>query len=138
MDALFGSVVLIFYLAQREREAAVGDAAVELDQLRRAMAGANIFYRSTDTLSSTLSYSHVLEAMLQAGTNGMPPTRQEDPPPVGMVMLFDDSDADKYLKVVAWRHLDRADIQRRIPGRTGLVAETLERGDAATMPNVAS
>ncbi len=130
--ALFGAILLIGYLAQREREAAVGDTAVELEQLRKGMEGAKLFFQTADTLSQTLSYSRVLDAMLEAGTNGMPIARREDGPAVGVVLFFEANDPDKMLRVVAWRHLDRTDTQRRIPGRQGIVAQTLEAGERVT------
>jgi signal transduction histidine kinase len=135
--ALFGAVILVGYLAQREREAFAGESAVELEQLRYSMAGAKLFFETTDALSSTLNYSRVLDAMLEAGTRGMPAARREDGPAVGVVLLFEDNDPDKNLHVVAWRNLDRADNQRRIPGKEGIVGQTLESGDAVSFTNVA-
>lgn len=134
--ALFGGVLLIGYLAQREREAAVGDSAVELDQLRKGMAGAKLFFESADSLSTTLSYSRVLDGMLEAGTNGMPQARSEDGPPVGIVMLFEDNDRQKNLRVLAWRNVERTDTHRRIPGKAGIIAQALSSGDMVVFTNV--
>lgn len=135
--ALFAAVLLVGYVAQHEREAVVGETAVELEQLRRGMEGAKLFFETTDGLSSTLNYSRVLDAMLVAGTSGMPPARREDGPAVGVVLFFEDTDPDKNLSVVAWRNLDRSDTQRRIPGKAGIVSQTLDSGDAVTFANVA-
>lgn len=134
--ALFVGVILVGYLAQREREATVGDSAVELDQLRRGMAGAKLFYQTTDAMSSTLGYSRVLDGMLEAGTNGMPAARREDGPACGVVLLFEDSKRDKNLRVVAWRNLDRGDTHQRIPGKAGIVCQALDEGDAVIFTNV--
>ncbi len=135
--ALFAAVLLVGYMAQREREAVVGETAVELEQLRRGMEGAKLFFETTDGLSSTLNYSRVLDAMLVAGTSGLPAARAQDGPPVGVVLFFEDSDPDRNLRVVAWRNLDRSDTQRRIPGKAGIVAQTLDSGDAVTFTNIA-
>lgn len=134
--SLFVGVILVGYLAQREREAAVGDSAVELDQLRRGMAGAKLFFETTDALSSTLSYSRVLDGMLEAGVSGMPPARRDDGPASGLVLLFEDAKRDKNLRVIAWRNLDRGDTHRRIPGKAGIVAEALDSGDAVVFTDL--
>ncbi len=134
--ALFAIIFLVGYLAQREREAVIGDTAVELDQLRQGMEGAKLFFKTADTLSQTLSYSRVLDAMLEAGTNGMPTARREDGPAVGVVLFFEANDPEKTLRVVAWRHLDRTDTQRRIPGKEGIVAQTLEAGERVTFTDI--
>lgn len=136
--ALFAGVILIGYLAQREREAAVGDTAVEIEQLRKGMAGAKLFFETTDTLSSTLSYSRVLDGMLEAGTNGMPQARREDGPAVGVVMFFEENNRENALQVVAWRNLERGDTHRRIPGKAGIVGEALNSGDAVIFTNVSN
>ncbi|MGB8648822.1 MAG: GAF domain-containing sensor histidine kinase [Anaerolineae bacterium] len=134
--ALFGAILLVGYLAQREREAVIGDTAVELDQLRQGMEGAKLFFQTADTLSQTLSYSRVLDAMLEAGTNGMPTARREDGPAIGVVLFFEANDPEKTLRVVAWRHLDRTDTQRRIPGKQGIVSKALEEGERVTFLDV--
>jgi signal transduction histidine kinase len=134
--ALFGGVLLIGYLAQREREAAVGESAVELEQLRHGMAGAKLFFETTDSLSATLSYSRVLDGMLEAGINGMPQARREDGAPAGVVLFFEDNDREKNLRVTAWRNLERGDTHRRIPGKVGIVAQALTSGDAVIFANV--
>jgi signal transduction histidine kinase len=135
--ALFGGVFLIGYLAQREREAAAGDTAVELEQLRHGMAGAKLFFETTDSLGTTLSYGRVLDGMLEAGTNGMPQARHEDGPAAGVVLFFEENDRDKNLRVTAWRNLERGDTRRRIPGKQGIVAQALTSGDMVLFPNVA-
>jgi signal transduction histidine kinase len=135
--ALFAGVLLVGYLAQREREAALGESAVELEQLRHGMAGAKLFYETTDSLSTTLSYSRVLDGMLEAGTSGMPQARREDGPAVGVVLFFEENDREKNLRVTAWRNLERGDTHRRIAGKVGIVGQALTGGDAVVFANVA-
>lgn len=136
--ALLAATALIGYLSQHEKEAAIKQAAVELDELRRAMAGAKLLYQTTDALSSNTSYGPVLEAMLEAGVKGLPPGRWEDGLPVGLALLFDDQDLDKRLRVIASRHLDRRDNEQRIAGKEGIVAETLQTGNPVVFDNVTS
>ncbi len=135
--ALFGVVVLVGYLAQREREAAAGETAVELEQLRRALAGAKLFYETADALSQTLSYSRVLDAMLEAGTSGLAPDLRERGQAVGVVLLFETNETDKALHVVAWRNLDRGDTGRRTSAQAGVISQVLESGEAVTFENAA-
>lgn len=132
--ALLTSTALAGYLAQHEREAALKQAAAELDDLRRAMAGARLLYQTADALSTTTSYTPVLEAMLEAGVRGLPASRREDGMPVGMALLFDEQ--EKRLKVAASRHVDRRDSETRIDGRKGIVAEALQSGNAIVFDKV--
>ena len=134
--ALLAATALVGYLAQHEKAAAIKQAAAELDDLRRAMAGAKLLYQTTDALSSTTSYAPVLEAMLEAGVKGLPQGRREDGLPTGLALLFDDKDPEKRLRVAASRHLDRRDSEQRIPGRSGIVSQALQGGDLVVFDNV--
>lgn len=128
--AICGSPILTTFLIQHERETAVSRAAHELNELRGAMAGAKLFYQTTDLMNVTTSYKPVLETMLEAGVRGIPPARQEDGSPVGIAMLFDDLDAEKRLGVLASRNLERRDESIHLPGKTGVIAEAFQSGDA--------
>ncbi len=131
--ALLGSVFLVGYLAQREREAAIGRAQVELEELRKAMENARLLYDTSDSLSGSTDYVHVLESMLQAGVSGMPRGRMDTGAPVGIALIFRDAlpgEDHKSLAVAASRGLDRADTGRAISGKQGIVAKVLESGDA--------
>jgi signal transduction histidine kinase len=134
--ALLGLTTLIGYLTEHEKIAAVKQAAGELDELRGAMAGAKMLYRTTDVLGLTTSYRTVLEGMLEAGVAGMPEARQEDGLPVGIALFFDEKDPEQKLRVVAGRHLDRRDHEQTIPGKSGIVAETLKTGAAVIFDQV--
>lgn len=128
--ALFGAVILVGYLAAREREAAIGKAHGELEELRKAIASARLFYESSDTLNSTANYTDILDVMLQAGVIGMPRGRDGA---VGIALLFEDNlqtEGPKGLKVAAARGLDHSDAQRAIEGKRGVVAQAIESGDS--------
>ncbi len=125
--ALLAATVLIGYLSQREKEAVLGKAGAELEELRRALEGAKLLYHSTDTFSTTTSYTPVLETMLEAGVNGLPAGRL-DVQPVGIALFFDDHDPERRLHVVASRHLNERDMAQRIVGKQGVVGETLRHG----------
>lgn len=130
--ALLSAVFLVGYLAQREREAAIGHAQMELEELRKAMAQARLLYDSSETLSSTSNYVQILEAMLQAGVSGLPRGRLDTGAPVGIALLFEDAPGteEKHLSVTASRGLDHSDAARTIAGKKGVIAQALTSGDA--------
>lgn len=126
--AMIAAVVLIGYLSTREREAAVSETQGELEELRRANEGANLLYQSIEKFSTTTSYEPVIEAMLEAGLKGLPTSRPQEGLPVGIALIFDDTDKDHRLQVISSRNLSRRDLDIRIPGAAGIVAETLQNG----------
>jgi signal transduction histidine kinase len=132
------AVVLIGYLTQREREAAIGSAQIELAELRQAIASARLFYESADALNGTSNYVQILEVMLQAGVNGMPRGRFDQGAPVGIAFVFSDGNQpnEKNLTVAASRGLDRNDAQRIIAGKHGIVAQAIETGDPVPFSKV--
>jgi signal transduction histidine kinase len=134
--AMIGLVILIGYLTKHEKDAAIKQAAGELSELRGAMAGAKILYQTTDVMNLTTSYKTVLEGMLEAGVNGLPEARQQDGPPVGIALFFDEQDPERRMRVVAARHLENRDAEQQIPGKTGIVAETLKTGSAVVFDQI--
>ncbi len=134
--AMLGLTALIGYLTQHEKAAAVKQAAGELDELRDAMAGAKLLYQTTDVLSITTNYQTVLDGMLEAGIAGLPESRREDGPPVGIALFFDEQDPEHMMRVVASRHLESRDDEHTIPGKTGIVAETLKTGAAVVFDDI--
>lgn len=138
--AVMSAVVLIGYLTQREREAAIGSAQYELRELRQAISSARLFYESADSLTGTSNYVQILEVMLQAGVNGMPQGRFDLGAPVGIALTFGDSapDGHKPLLVAASRGLDRTDAQRTVAGKSGIIKHTIESGDPVPFTKVSN
>ncbi len=136
--AMIGLTSLVGYLTQHEKDAAVKQAAGELYELRGAMAGAKMLYKTTDVLGVTTSYQTVLEGMLEAGVAGLPEARENDGPPVGIALFFDEKEPDKKMRVVAGRHLERQDASQQIPGKTGIVAEALKSGGPVVFDQVST
>ncbi len=134
--AMLALNTLIGYLTQHEKDAAISQAAGELVELRGAMAGAKLLYRSSDVLNLTTSYKTVLEGMLDAGIAGLPETRHEDGPPVGIALFFDEQDPAQKMRVVAARHLESRDAAQIVAGKSGIVAETLKTGAAVVFDQV--
>ncbi|MDE3090510.1 MAG: GAF domain-containing protein [Chloroflexota bacterium] len=135
--AMLGLTLLVGYLSQHEKEAAVKQAAEELDDLRGAMAGAKLLYHTADVMNLTTSYKTVLEGMLEAGVAGFPETRRADGLPVGLALFFDEKDPTQKMRVIAGRNLDKHDVDQSIPGKTGIVAEALKAGAAVVFEQVA-
>ncbi len=134
--AMLALNTLIGYLTQHEKDAAVSQAAGELFELRGAMAGAKLLYRSTDVLNLTTSYKAVLEGMLEAGIAGLPETRREDGSPVGIALFFDEQNPAQKMRVAAARHLESRDAAQIVAGKSGIVAETLKTGAAVVFDDV--
>jgi len=135
--ALIAAVALIGYLSLREREAAMGTSGAELVELRNTNEGAHLLYQSIEKFSTTTSYEPVLEAMLEAGLQGLPSTRPQEGPPVGITLIFDDLDPERPLQVIASRNLSRRDGGQRLAGKAGLIAETLKLGNVVVFDKIA-
>lgn len=136
--ALLGAVILVGYLTAREREAAIGIAHLELEELRNAIASARMFYESSDSLSSSSNYVEILDVMLQAGVNGMPRGRSGA---VGFALLYDEMarvDSEKGLKVTASRGMDHNDAALVIAGKKGIVARAMDGGDPVPFTKTAN
>ncbi len=134
--AMIGLASLVGYLTKHEKDAAVWQAAGELDELRGAMAGAKMLYQATDVMGLTTSYRTVLDGMLEAGIDGLPKARQNDGPSVAIALFFDENDPDQKMHVVAGRHLERHDELQTIAGKTGIVAEALKTGAPVVFEHV--
>ncbi len=134
--ALLAATALIVYLLQREKEVAIKRTTSEIDELRHAIDGARLLYRTTDTLSSSTSYAPILEAMLEAGVKGLPQSRREDGLPIGIALFFESENADNPLRVTASKHLSRRDCEVTIPGKAGAVAESLQSGNPVISDDV--
>ncbi len=136
--ALSATAILTGYLTQREKEDALEQATQELDELRGAMAGAKLLYQTTDLLNLAPNYKPVLESMLEAGVKGLPQSRREDGPPVGVAFLFDNQDPEQRLSVAASRNLEQRDGHIRIPGKSGILQEAFQAGTAIVFESVNS
>lgn len=131
-----GLAILIGYLTHHEKVAAIQQATGELDQLRDAVAGAQLLYQTSDWLSSSANYKPILESMLDAGVKGLPQARREDGVPVGLVLVFDEQDPQMRLRVAAARGIDIRDEKTRIEGKRGIVAQALATGEFVVFDRV--
>ena len=106
----------------------------ELRKLRAAQEHARVIFELASTLSATLNYNKVLEAVLEVGEAGMHELGQPNAAHVSMVMLFGHND----LRIVAWRHLPLRDRNAVFQGKSGILAQALATAEAVIADNPAT
>jgi signal transduction histidine kinase len=97
----------------------------DLRRLRAIRERTRAIYEMASTLSATLNYERVLEAMLDVSVLGLVELGPLADKMVSMVLLFGESN----LFVTASRGLNRMDQSRRLPGRSGIVGEALSTAE---------
>jgi len=98
----------------------------ELRKLRTAQEHARVIFELASTLSATLNYNKVLEAVLEVGEAGMRELGRPNAAHVSMVTLFSHND----LRIVASRHLPQRDRNAIFQGRSGVLAQALATAEA--------
>jgi signal transduction histidine kinase len=97
----------------------------ELRRLRAIRERTRAIYEMASTLSATLNYERVLEAMLDVSVLGLVELGPLAEQMVSMVLLFGESN----LFVTASNGLHRMDRSKRIPGREGIIGEALNTAE---------
>lgn len=97
--------------------------ADEADRLRTTREHAHAVYAMAATLNADLNEETVLKAALDVGVLGL---RERGPNarPVSAVLLRD-AQAD-VLRVASARRMPRSDMQRQVPGQTGVLAQAIQ------------
>ncbi len=106
----------------------------ELRKLRAAQEHSRVIFELASTLSATLNYNKVLEAVLDVGGAGMRELGRPDSVHVSMVMLFSHND----LRIVAARHLPPRDQKAVFQGKSGVLAQALATAEAVVADNPAA
>jgi len=106
----------------------------ELRKLRAAQEHSRVIFELASTLSATLNYNKVLEAVLEVGEAGMREWDRPDSSHVSLVMLFGHND----LSIVASRHLPRRDQKALFQGQSGVLAQALTSAEAVVIDNPAT
>jgi signal transduction histidine kinase len=109
---------IVSRLNQAEEEA-------ELRKLRAARDQVRALFEMAGTLGATLSYNRILEAILDVASMGFKELGPAASHLVGVVLLYDKGG----LSVAVSRRLTIRDQQKTVPGKVGLVAETLKSAD---------
>jgi signal transduction histidine kinase len=99
----------------------------ELRRLRSRHQQSRLIFELASTLSATLNYQRVLEAMLDVSEIGLRELAQQVGHQVGIVLLFHGPD----LHVATSRHLTRRDEQAVLQGREGVIAQALMTAEPA-------
>ncbi len=104
-------------IQEREQESA---------RLRAAREHARAIYEMASTLSATLNYNAVLDAALDVGVLGL---REMGPNArlVSAVLLYDENTHN--LKVANARRLTRADMDKQVPGKRGVLGLALQQAE---------
>ncbi|MBN1965971.1 MAG: GAF domain-containing protein, partial [Anaerolineae bacterium] len=124
MIGVFVSVpTLVASLGWSGQQTLMHERDVESTRLRTAREQARAIYEMASTLSATLNYQQVLDAALDLGVLGL---REMGPNVrlVSTVLLFDKDSG--YLKVANARRLTRADVEKRVPGKRGVLGLALK------------
>jgi signal transduction histidine kinase len=103
----------------------------ELRRLKAAQEHSRVIFELASTLSATLNYNKVLEAVLEVGEEGIRELGRPNPPHVSMVLLFSHSD----MRIVAHRHLPPRDQNNTFQGKSGVLAEALTTAEPAVTNN---
>ncbi len=104
---------------QREEE------EIELRRLRAIRERTKAIYEMASTLSATLNYERVLDAMLDVSVLGLDELGPLAEQMVSVVLLFGESD----LFVTASRGLTRADQARHLSGRAGIIGQAINAAE---------
>lgn len=107
---------------------AEAERAEELRRLRARHQQSRLIFELASTLSATLNYQKVLEAMLDVGEIGLQELGHRSVSQVSIVFLFD---SQQRLRVVASRRLSPRDERIVIPGQRGAVAQALTTAEPA-------
>jgi len=103
------------------------DREEELHRLRARHQQSRLIFELASTLSATLNYQRVLEAMLDVSEIGLRELVHQATLQVGVVLLFHGQE----LRVAASRHLTRRDEQVVLEGRRGAIAQALMTAEPA-------
>ena len=98
------------------------DSATEIARLREELDRLQMVYNLASTLTATLSYERVLDALLDISVMGLQELDGSGFRSPRMVLLFSSKDR---LKVVTSRHVQEQDRNRTIAGQAGLLQEAL-------------
>ncbi len=132
LATLFGSGIFAGYVSQKRVQAATNRNQTEIKKLRLASERAKAIYEMANTLSSTLNYQNVLNAMVElaqfalAEANGT----SQDKSAVGMVLLFEEDDPLGKLRLVSGRNIPRHDERKVISAKEGLLTQVIYKAEA--------
>ncbi len=102
----------------------------ELRRLRARHQQSRLIFELASTLSATLNYQRVLEAMLDVGEIGLRELEGREMPLVSVVLLFQ----GEKLHVAASRHLPPRDQRAVLSGQRGVISQALTSAELTLCP----
>jgi signal transduction histidine kinase len=109
-------------ILDRKRQAEI---ATERRKLHAAREHSRLTFELASTLSATLNYNRVLEAVLEVGEKGLRELGQESASQVGAVLLYSRTD----LRIAEARHLATSDRDRVFQAKEGALAQALDAAE---------
>ncbi len=102
----------------------------ELRRLRARQQQSRLIFELASTLTATLNYQRVLEAILDVAEIGLHELSGQRVPLVGLILLF----RRDRLQVAAARHVPHRDHQVALEGRSGALATVLQTAEPFLCP----
>ena len=134
LTALFGAGVLTGYLAQKLVQVETAANHTEIKSLRVEAERAKAIYEMANTLSSTLNYHNVLNAMVELAQLALAEadggSEETAASAVGMVLLFEEDDVLGKLRLVSGRNIPRHDEGKRVSAKEGILAQIVYKAEA--------
>ena len=138
--AIFGTGVLTGYLSQKQVQAQTQHAHAEIKSLRVEAERAKAIYEMANTLSSTLNYHNVLNAMVELAQLALAEAdsnaEETAASAVGMVLLFEEDDVLGKLRLVSGRNIPRHDEGKQVSAKEGILAQIVYKAEAIVGNNV--
>jgi signal transduction histidine kinase len=106
----------------------------EKGRLQARHQQSRLIFELASTLSATLNYQRVLEAVLDVSEIGLHELTEKELSQVGIVLLFD----NRRLRVAASRHLTRRDEHTIVKGERGVLAQALRTAELVLCDDPAS
>jgi signal transduction histidine kinase len=106
----------------------------ELRRLQAAQEHSQAIFELASTLSATLNYNKVLEAVLEVGEAGISELGQTSSTQASLVALF----GQHNLYIAASRHLPHRDQNITFDGKEGALAQALETAETVVIDNPAA
>ncbi|MCJ7737502.1 MAG: GAF domain-containing sensor histidine kinase [Anaerolineae bacterium] len=101
------------------------DEAKELHELRAAHQRSRLVFELASTLSATLNYNKVLEAVLDVAETGIDELGQAGQTRLSLVLLFNQNK----LRIVTSRHLPQLDYAVEFEGKAGVIGQALKTAE---------
>ncbi len=101
----------------------------ELRRLRTTHERSRLISQLAATLSATLNYNAVLDAMIEVGEAGMRELDQHPSTHISLVLLF----SQNQLRIVTSRHLPQRDQRVTFSGKAGALAQALTTAEPVTI-----